>query len=1099
MKVSGTPVATGGSHLSRRRWFRFSIAAGIAFRLAIAPLLSYPFDMSVWFSIWERFWSAGINPLYRNIYGLFPTLLLTADAVPVQFAFGFLGISNVAMLQLSFRLLLLPFDLLACFALRKLASLLGAAPPVPEIVAVLWFWNPLVIYVTFVHGQLPIAAVALVILGLVYLREEKPVRAMASVALAVCFHYVYVIVAVPVLLMALRSRGAHGRRGRVLTAALAVLVANFVPFALHPSSISNLYSQIGSRTGGIPLSIPNWSAWSVLLYLNHPEVASVWPLLFLFAVMATAWRLWRDGFLKHDFASTDDWISLIRCVTGALMVFLGLWSVVEPQSMLLGLPFLFLMVVVNRSKRWLYAALVVSVADLAVVYAWISPPLFLTNVLPTAGSIPSLLSAAPDVLMALLGTLNGIISISGGAWALFWRPRVPLELAKRPDRSRGPLVTNIVVSTVVIAVMISPLPAALPLLAAGPTLSVSPDLPRLNVLTFEGSGPTLSGAEQRFQIPVDLASFSSRDSWRWESVNLTLVSGGNGTLSSFGATGAETMRVDPVGLSSEGGEGLRTWANASATWQKPFHHSLEIPPRVAGLPRAGSGGQSRYAPFRTETQNRTQAGSQAANATSGYDVLLNGQCRYQIPYMGPSSSTAIDPRCLVSSTDLLILSGPVVASVVVVIEFNLSPVRVCCGLDARMAFAALGVVGYAGYASWVTIGLTRDSTRRPRGHPLRIALVCKGPLDSGGGIEECCKLLVRGLSSIPEVQTTVYHWRMPGDERGTRAGPSEVSIATLHVPGIEELLYSAVVGLKLLFADVDIVHAHGEVGFFPALVRLLRPDLQLVVSYHGLQLGLLRSRSGIFRDLGVIETSLGFSRCLLVAVMEATEGLLCDKAIADSEGVARELREMGVAAPSKTVVIENVPDTTRLAHRPPREEARRQLGLPQDGVLGLFVGSDWRRKGLPRALQITAECREAGLPVTLVVVGLSTLPASLMRFAEFAIPVGRVGVEELPVYYAAASFLLLPTLYEGYSMTILESLASGLPVVTTHASNLVPNRFRHVLFVEDLRGDSLVQALRALASLAPAHAGFEDRFFQLDDFVEHHMQVYRDVVRRAER
>ncbi len=1008
MKESDSPTGTSARRQSGWRWFRLAIVGGVVLRLVIAPFLSFPFDMSVWFSIWERFWAAGINPFYRTVYGFLPTFLIAANAAPAHFAWETIGVSNVGVLQLSFRLLLLPFDLLACLALRRVARQFGASSLLADSLSVLWFWNPLVIYVTFVHGQLPIAAVSLALLGYAYLGDEKPARAMASFALAICFHYVYVLLAIPALVMALRSRATQGRVGRVVAPAFALMLINFAPLALNASSILNLYSQLGSRTGAVALSIPNWSIWSVMLYLGQPSVASFWPFVFLGLLVAALWRFSRDGLLKRDPVSRPDWVNLTHWATGILMLFLGVWSVVEPQSMLLGLPFLFLLSAVDKSKRWLYAATLVSVVDLAVMYSYISPGLFLLNVLPPNDSLPSFLSTAPDVLLAVLGTLNGAISVAIGAIALFWKPHRRGTPSMRLLPRRKAMTVNGVVSAIAIAVMIAPLPAVLPLLAAGPVPSVSPDLPRLNVLTFESSTVETVGGQQRLQIPIDLASFSSADSWHWEVANLTLLSSG-GTASTF-------------------------------------------------------------------------------------VLILDDQCRYTLNYTGPTSVVPVDPRCLASTTTVEVLSGPPVSGAVVTVAFQLSPTRTCCGLEAIMAFAALGVLGLAGVSAWVALGLVRKPSWPADKRPLRVALVCKGPLDSGGGVEECCKLLFRGLDSTAGLHTVVYHWRSGAGGTESRAGKAVVPVPTLHLPGLEELVYSAGVGMRLLLADVDVVHAHGEVGFFPAFVRILRPDLRLVVSYHGLQFGLLRSGSGLFKESGRVETVLGVARCLLVALMETFEGWLCDVAISDSEGVARELRQTGVVAPNKIVVIENIPDVARLSHLAQRAEARKQLGLPETDKLALFIGSDWRRKGLHRALRFTSDCRAAGIPMRLVVVGLPRLPSALSEFSEACIPVGRVAVTDLVAYYAAADFLLLPTAYEGYSMTILESLASGLPVITTRASNLVPNRFPHVYFIEDHPGNSLVQIVPGLTRDLSAADGFPSHLFELSDFVGQHLRVYRSAL-----
>jgi len=45
-------------------------------------------------------------------------------------------------------------------------------------------------------------------------------------------------------------------------------------------------------------------------------------------------------------------------------------------------------------------------------------------------------------------------------------------------------------------------------------------------------------------------------------------------------------------------------------------------------------------------------------------------------------------------------------------------------------------------------------------------------------------------------------------------------------------------------------------------------------------------------------------------------------------------------------------------------------------------------------------------------------------------------VEELPLWYNAATMLAYPSLYEGFGMPVLEAMACGVPVITSNLSSL---------------------------------------------------------------
>ena len=113
---------------------------------------------------------------------------------------------------------------------------------------------------------------------------------------------------------------------------------------------------------------------------------------------------------------------------------------------------------------------------------------------------------------------------------------------------------------------------------------------------------------------------------------------------------------------------------------------------------------------------------------------------------------------------------------------------------------------------------------------------------------------------------------------------------------------------------------------------------------------------------------------------------------------------------------------------------RAELGLSSDRPVVLFVGTGFKRKGVDTLLDIWR--REPPAGAALVVVGNDQRLASYKRLAaDLRGPVVFTGprrdVERL---YAAGDAFALPSLYEGCPVSILEALASGLPVVTSRAT-----------------------------------------------------------------
>jgi D-inositol-3-phosphate glycosyltransferase len=126
-----------------------------------------------------------------------------------------------------------------------------------------------------------------------------------------------------------------------------------------------------------------------------------------------------------------------------------------------------------------------------------------------------------------------------------------------------------------------------------------------------------------------------------------------------------------------------------------------------------------------------------------------------------------------------------------------------------------------------------------------------------------------------------------------------------------------------------------------------------------------------------------------------------------------------------------------------RRELREGLGLPQDTVLALYFGrfSHYDKMDLfPLLLAFQAAIEAPAASAALVLAGSESSHKYSRRVQEFA---GQLGIEDrviiradvpddnVPAYYAAADFFVSPSdnLQETFGQSILEAMASGLPVV----------------------------------------------------------------------
>ncbi|HMP01438.1 MAG TPA: glycosyltransferase family 4 protein [Gemmatales bacterium] len=145
----------------------------------------------------------------------------------------------------------------------------------------------------------------------------------------------------------------------------------------------------------------------------------------------------------------------------------------------------------------------------------------------------------------------------------------------------------------------------------------------------------------------------------------------------------------------------------------------------------------------------------------------------------------------------------------------------------------------------------------------------------------------------------------------------------------------------------------------------------------------------------------------------------------------------GLKPPLIHVVPNAVPAERVLAMDRParRSQFRERLGLESTAVAGLFVGHNYRLKGLEPLLRATA--RVASDRFRLLVCG----DARVGRWRRLAHQLGcaeRVRflgyLPDVRDAYYAADFLVHPSFYDPCALVTLEALACGLPVITSRSN-----------------------------------------------------------------
>jgi glycogen(starch) synthase len=130
--------------------------------------------------------------------------------------------------------------------------------------------------------------------------------------------------------------------------------------------------------------------------------------------------------------------------------------------------------------------------------------------------------------------------------------------------------------------------------------------------------------------------------------------------------------------------------------------------------------------------------------------------------------------------------------------------------------------------------------------------------------------------------------------------------------------------------------------------------------------------------------------------------------------------------PARFTIVPGATDTRRFT------PAERPLGALQEPPVLLFHGRVDRRKGVLDLLEALPD------GVRLVVSGIGPdLDEASARADGRTMFLGYVPPDEAPGVYRSADVFVSPTYSEGFSNTLLEAMASGLPVVSTDSVGVV--------------------------------------------------------------
>jgi glycosyltransferase involved in cell wall biosynthesis len=389
---------------------------------------------------------------------------------------------------------------------------------------------------------------------------------------------------------------------------------------------------------------------------------------------------------------------------------------------------------------------------------------------------------------------------------------------------------------------------------------------------------------------------------------------------------------------------------------------------------------------------------------------------------------------------------------------------------------------------------------------LRICLVSYEFPPSGGGEASYVSGLATGLGRLGHEVVVITPRPALGEMAG---GPYTIVSTRPRNALLRELEFLA--QAERIISDladrdrIDLVHVTFDYPTF--FFRLKRRGVPCVATVHHLHLAealsMLRYEPSAPRKI---------AQMLKASILTAFEGRLvrqCMTVIAVSGFTAETVRSLLSIPPEVVRIVRNGIDASEFEGGDPAL-FREKFSVLGDKTV-LYVGRLERSKGLHHLMPAFARALSHVPDATMAIVGKGSaeyvrelqLGARSAGVSDRVVFTGRISQDLLPHAYAASALVVLPSLMEGFGISLLESMAAGRPCVATRVG-AIPEILKHGetgLLVEPANPQELGDAIGTLLSdpalrAAMGKKGQETvkREFSLERMTSDTLQVYRELV-----
>ncbi|MCK5181808.1 MAG: glycosyltransferase family 4 protein, partial [Dehalococcoidia bacterium] len=149
------------------------------------------------------------------------------------------------------------------------------------------------------------------------------------------------------------------------------------------------------------------------------------------------------------------------------------------------------------------------------------------------------------------------------------------------------------------------------------------------------------------------------------------------------------------------------------------------------------------------------------------------------------------------------------------------------------------------------------------------------------------------------------------------------------------------------------------------------------------------------------------------------------------------VRHYGAAVENITVIPNGVDlavfnSTNKLLYRDP---LRQKYGISRNVPILMFAGGDWERKGLRYIIEALSLIPRPDVKLLIVGSGDEKFYGQLAELKQVNERVIFISHRSnLWEYYASCDVFVQPTIYEAFGLTIIEAMASGLPIITSRSA-----------------------------------------------------------------